>query len=129
MPIEASSGLSSRRMQQAGQDGGGVLPDVPGLGVGRDVDDHGGQAQHLPEQQLDQVGLAAAGGADEQGIGLGQELVALGPVQIDAPDAADVAVGHQGNGPPRLSLPPVPELVQPSENGPAATARAGRART
>jgi hypothetical protein len=104
-------------VQQPGEDGAGVLAHVPGLGVGGDIDDHGGEAEDLLEQQLDQVGLAAAGRSDQQGVALGQQLLALGAVQVDALDAPDVPVGHQRHRPPRLALAAVAQLLQPLEDG------------
>jgi hypothetical protein len=103
-------------VEQAREDGAGVLAHVAGLRVSGDVDDHRGQAQDLLEQQLHQVGLAAAGRSDQQRVALGQQLLALRAVQVDALDAPDVAVRHQRDGPARLALAAVAELVQTLED-------------
>ena len=108
MPIDANGiivGRKSRVMMVFDP------PHVPGLGAGGDVDDHRRQPQNLLEQQLHQMGLAAAGGPMSRKL-FWQHVLALGPVEVDALDALDVAVGHQRDRPPRLVLPAITCLLQ-----------------
>ena len=100
-------------MQKAGENRAWVLSHVASFRIGGDIDDHSGQVQDLLEQQFDQKGLAAPGGSDEQGIGFGQKVFALDPVDVDALDAADVAVGHERYRPARLVLSAVAEFLKP----------------
>ena len=102
------------RMQKAGENRAWILADIASFRIGGDVDDHRGQVQDLLEQQFDQKGLAATRGPDEQGVGLGQQVLALDPVDIDALNAAYVTVGHERNRPARFGLAAVAKLLQPS---------------
>ena len=66
-------------LDQLEQDVLDVLADVAGLGERGGVGDRERDVEH-PGQRLRQVGLAAAGGADEQDVGLGQlDVVAAEP--------------------------------------------------
>jgi hypothetical protein len=114
MPMAANRGLSSAACKKAGENRARILADVASFRIGGDVDDDGGQVQDLLEQQLDQKGLAAPGGSDEQGVGLGQQVLALDPVDVDALDAANVAVGHERNRPARFVLATIAQLLQPA---------------
>jgi hypothetical protein len=62
------------------------------------------------------VGLAAAGRSDEQGVALRQQELALGAVEVDALDAADMAIGHQRDRAPGLALAAVAQLLEPLED-------------
>src|SRR5690606_21708153 len=66
-----------RRLQQLEQDVLDVLADVAGLGERGGVRDRERHVEHL-RQRLREVGLAAAGGADEEDVRLGElDVVAL----------------------------------------------------
>ena len=93
------------RVQEPGDDRIRILADIAGLRIGGDVDDHRRQPQDVLEEQLDEMGLAATGRPDEQVVRFGQQILALGAIQVDALDALDVAIGHQrGHRAPRLVL-------------------------
>jgi hypothetical protein len=106
------------RVQQPGEDGAGILAHVPGLRVGGDVDAHRRQVQDVLEQQLDQVALAAPGRTRQQHVGLGQQLLALDAVEVDALDAPHVPVGRQRHRPARLDLAAITQLLQLGEDRP-----------
>ena len=75
-----------------------VLADVAGLGEGRGVRDGEGDVEHLG-QRLREVGLAAAGRADEQDVGLGDVDVVgvlLDRARLPRLDALVVVVDRDG---------------------------------
>ena len=73
-PHPAQREVLARRLEQPREDHVDVVADVAGLGVLGDVDGHGGDAQDFAEEELDEEGLAAPGGADEQVVLTGSEL-------------------------------------------------------
>ena len=103
-------------VEQAGDDRVRVLPDVAGLGVGRDVDQRGRQLEDLAEQGLDQEGLARAGRAHAQEVGLARQLAAIDAVDVDPLDPANVAVRHQAQRAPRRALAAVAVVLERAEH-------------
>ena len=76
-----------------------VFADVAGLGQGGCVNDGEGHVEHLGEG-MGQQGLAGAGGADEQDVGLGElDLVVARVIHLDA-----LVVVVDGNGELLLGL-------------------------
>jgi len=68
------------------------------------------------EQELDEVGLAAAGRADEEVVRLGKDVLPLGTVEVNAFHALDVPVRHECDGAAGLLLPVVAELPEARED-------------
>lgn len=85
-------------IKQPSQDRGDILTDVSGFGVVGDIDEDGREFEDVAKEQFDEISFAAAGGSDEEVIAFGGKFVGGDVVEEDVAQAADVAMGHQGEG-------------------------------